>query len=84
VITGNEDKIGFYGDLGDKRLRQEILGKLLHATCARHSLLNVLAFTDQPPGGSVHCSRVNNVTNMSKKMLNGPQTLSVDRVITEN
>jgi hypothetical protein len=45
----------------------------------------VLAFTviDQPPG-SVHYSRVNNVTNMSKKMLNGPQTLSVDRVIMEN
>src|SRR6476619_5215928 len=28
VITGNEDKTGFYGGLGDKRLRQEILGKL--------------------------------------------------------
>jgi hypothetical protein len=56
-----------------------------HATCARRSLLNVLAFTviDQPPV-LVHYSRVNNVTNMSKKMLNGPQTLSVDRVIREN
>ena len=32
----------------------------------------------------VHYSRVNNVTNMSKQMLNGPQTLSVDRVIMEN
>ena len=47
------------------------------------SLLNVLAFTviDQPPG-SAHCSRVDNVTKDVKKMLNGPQTLSVDRVIT--
>ena len=52
-----------------------------HSTCARRSLLNVPAFTviDQPPG-SVHPSRVNNVTNMSKQMLNGPQKLSVDRI----
>jgi hypothetical protein len=49
------------------------------------SLLNVLAFTviDQPPK-AVRYSRVNNVANLSKELLNGPQTLPVGRVITEN
>ena len=32
----------------------------------------------------VHYSRVSDVTNLSKEMLNGPHTLSVDRMIMEN